>query len=175
MYIIIGPNETGDGMTHNRAAATDRECGFSLLEALVSMVIISIGLLGLAALQASGIRFNHDAYVRTQATNLAYDVIERMRIDSVNAIGSDAYKGTYSAASPTAECNYHSVAVSAAINCWQIEIRDNLPGGEMDIGGVGGTNSNEFTIAISWQDRWQQKGTSESDYTASIQNWTIAL
>ncbi len=162
-------------MTRNRTAATNRECGFSLLEALVSMVIISIGLLGLAALQASGIRFNHDAYVRTQATTLAYDVIERMRIDSTNAIGTNAYSGTYSAASATANCDYRSVAASAAINCWQIEIRDNLPGGGVIISNASGANSNEFTITLSWQDRWQQKGTSEVDYTTSTQSWTIAL
>lgn len=48
-----------------------RDGGFSLVEVLVALLVLAIGLLGLAALQAQGLRFNHDAYVRTQATNLA--------------------------------------------------------------------------------------------------------
>ena len=54
---------------------TRRRCqsGFSIVEVLVALFVLSIGLLGLAALQAQGLRFNHDAYVRTQATNAAYD------------------------------------------------------------------------------------------------------
>ena len=59
-----------------------RESGFSLIEVLVALLVLSIGLLGLAALQAQGLRFNHDAYVRTQATNLAYDIVDRMRVNN---------------------------------------------------------------------------------------------
>lgn len=55
--------------------------GFSLIEVLVAMFVFSIGLLGLAMLQLNGMRFNTDAYFRTQATLLAYDIIDRMRVN----------------------------------------------------------------------------------------------
>ena len=42
--------------------------GFTLLEVLVAVVVLSVGLLGLASLQVNGLRFNHSAYMRTQAT-----------------------------------------------------------------------------------------------------------
>ena len=42
--------------------------GFSLMEVLVALLVLAIGLLGLAALQARGVKFNHDAYLRSQAT-----------------------------------------------------------------------------------------------------------
>ena len=48
-----------------------RATGFSIVEVLVALIVLAIGLLGLAALQAQGLRFNHDALIRTQATNLA--------------------------------------------------------------------------------------------------------
>ena len=53
--------------------------GVSLLEVLITVLVLSVGLLGLAALQATGTKFNHGAYLRTQATALAYEMSDRMR------------------------------------------------------------------------------------------------
>ncbi len=53
--------------------------GFTLIEVLVSLVILAVGLLGLAMLQTTGLRNNTNSYSRTQATYLAYDLAERMR------------------------------------------------------------------------------------------------
>ena len=50
--------------------------GFSLLEVLISLAVLSVGLLGLAALQTVGLRINHDSYQRTQATIMAYDIAD---------------------------------------------------------------------------------------------------
>ena len=58
---------------------TNRQSGFSLIEVLISIVIASIGLLGLAGMQATGLKNNHSAYQRSQATVLAYDLADRMR------------------------------------------------------------------------------------------------
>ncbi len=56
-----------------------RNSGFSLIEVLVALLVLSIGLLGLAALQTTGLAFNHQSYERTQAVLQAYDIIDRMR------------------------------------------------------------------------------------------------
>lgn len=53
--------------------------GFTLLEVLVTAIILSIGLLGLASLQVFGLRNNQSAYMRSQATLLAYDMSDRIR------------------------------------------------------------------------------------------------
>jgi len=52
--------------------------GLSLLEILVTVVVLSIGLLGIAGMQAFGMRYSHDSYARSQATILANELIERM-------------------------------------------------------------------------------------------------
>lgn len=57
------------------------QTGTSLLEVLIAVVILSIGLLGLAGLQVAGLRVNQGAMQRSQATMLAYDVLDRMRSD----------------------------------------------------------------------------------------------
>lgn len=56
--------------------------GFTLLEVLITVVVVSVSLLGLAALQVLATRSNFEAVQRTQATNLANDVIDRMRLNS---------------------------------------------------------------------------------------------
>jgi type IV pilus assembly protein PilV len=53
--------------------------GFTLIEVLIAVVLLAGGLLGLAALQASSLKNNQSAYNRSQATQLAYEIADRMR------------------------------------------------------------------------------------------------
>ena len=52
--------------THPLYRVAHRSSGFSLVEVLIALVILSIGLLGLAGLQAAGLRNNNSAYLRTK-------------------------------------------------------------------------------------------------------------
>ena len=81
--------------------------GFSLIEVLVALLILSIGLLGLAALQTTSLQYNTGSYLRTQATFLAYDILDRMRANS--AAVADADGTGYD--QPT------STAISFPVNC----------------------------------------------------------
>lgn len=56
-----------------------RQRGTTLIEVLITLVVLSIGLLGLAALQAISLRANQTAYYRTQATSLAYEITDHAR------------------------------------------------------------------------------------------------
>ncbi len=53
--------------------------GFTLIEALVALVVLSIGLLGIAALYLDSLRAGRTAIYRTQAVNLAADLADRLR------------------------------------------------------------------------------------------------
>lgn len=59
--------------------------GFTLIEALVALVVLSIGLLGVAGMQIAGLRANLSAAFRTQASYLAADIVDRMRANNTNA------------------------------------------------------------------------------------------
>jgi type IV pilus assembly protein PilV len=74
-------------MTQMRHNSSSNERGFTLLEVLIALLILSIGLLGLAALQTVGLRSNQMAVLRTQATHQAYDMTDRMR---ANPVATDA-------------------------------------------------------------------------------------
>lgn len=56
--------------------------GFTLLEVLVTVVILSLGLLGLAGLQLRSLQSGNDSLARTQATILAYSISDRMRVNA---------------------------------------------------------------------------------------------
>ena len=60
------------------------ECGFSLLEVLITMTVISVGLLGLAGLQFTGLRASNNAQQHTLATLLAEDIAERIHANAVS-------------------------------------------------------------------------------------------
>ena len=53
--------------------------GFTLIEVLVALVVLSVGLLGIAALQTKTQQFSRNAYLNTQATVIAHDMLETMR------------------------------------------------------------------------------------------------
>lgn len=86
-----------------------RNTGFTLVEVLVALFVLALGLLGLALLQTSGLRLTTNSYSRSQATYLAYDIIERMR---ANVAGLEA--ANYTVANTGAA---NSIVSSAAYTC----------------------------------------------------------
>lgn len=125
---------------------TPAQAGFSLLEALVTLVILSIGLLGLAFLQAQGLHLNTSAYTRTQASILASDIIDRMRLNAANAASYDTsgFSATPSSCSVTA-----APSADNDRNCWYQLLQTSLPGGD---GGIA-VNSGIVTVTVSWVER----------------------
>ena len=75
--------------------------GFTLIEILVTVLIVSLGLLGMAALQIGGIRNDQNAYYRTVADQIAYDVADRLRANAAWARAGH-YDGTDTDNAPAA-------------------------------------------------------------------------
>ena len=67
-----------------------RQAGFSLIEVLVSVLVVTTGLLGAAALQASALRNNQGSYERTQTTILTQGVFDAMRAN-LAGVNASAY------------------------------------------------------------------------------------
>ena len=59
--------------------------GFSMIEVLVALIVLALGLLGFALLQTMNLRYTQSANYRTQATNLAYDLLDQMRANRLSA------------------------------------------------------------------------------------------
>lgn len=74
-----------------------KQGGFTLVEILITVLVLSIGLLGLAALQTVGMRNTSHAFLRSQATVLGNSFIERMRANSTGVDNGD-YRAVNTAA-----------------------------------------------------------------------------
>ena len=119
--------------------------GFSLVEVLIAMLVMSIGLLGLAALQAQGLKFNHDAYGRTQGTALAYDIMDRMRANRANA-------ADYVVADPNEACDATVADADMDLSCWYDNLAALLPSGT---GGIAqnAVDATMYDVTVQWSDR----------------------
>jgi type IV pilus assembly protein PilV len=63
--------------------------GFTLVEVLVSLVILSVGMLGMAKLVLVSAHSNDSAYLRSQATALAYEILDKMRANPSGALAGN--------------------------------------------------------------------------------------
>lgn len=57
----------------------EHQHGFSLLEVLIALLVLAVGILGVAGLQGSSLRNTYSAHLRSQATSIAQDMMERLR------------------------------------------------------------------------------------------------
>lgn len=126
------------------------QSGFTLLEILVAMLVLSIGLLGLAGLMTTSMRDNLSASHRTQATWMAYDMIDRMRANRAAAFSGSyntamAAATTCSAGAPAATLAAHLQDIAA----WRNQLACVLPLGTGSITVDGGRVA---TVVIRWDD-----------------------
>src|ERR1700679_2772247 len=116
--------------------ATDAR-GFTLVEVLVALVVLSIGLLGMAKLVMLSSHSNDSAYLRSQATALAYQILDDMRANRNTAL-QQGYDSTLAAGAtqtnPGFSCAGAGNACSAPANlalydvyAWQTRLQTALP------------------------------------------------
>jgi type IV pilus assembly protein PilV len=118
--------------------------GFTLLEVLVSLVIIAIGLLGMVGLQVTTMKNNNNSGMRTQAMFLAEDLAERMRAnETIN------YANVSAGCDSCISSGCGNTALAANDLCeWQTLVSA-LPSGTGQVTSLG---NDLFRIRISWDD-----------------------
>ena len=146
--------------------------GFSLIEILVTMIILAVGLLGLASLQAMSLKNVNNTQFRTLATIYAYDMAERMRSNKQGVTGGnyDSVDGDESDPSCTG-CSVSAMAQLDAFE-WNTMIKQNANAGGLPSGvGTVTKNGSLYDIKVTWteQGRDSSGGTvSSNDFILSI-------
>ena len=143
--------------------------GFSIVEVLVSMVILSIGVLALSVLQLSSMQNTQGGHMRSQATMLAYDIIDAMRAnrpgveagayamvmqqddDPGQSAGND---GSMAITCYGIEANCSATQMAAAdLARWRTVLGTQLPSGAGQIvTAAGGAGSPSASVTVSWID-----------------------
>ncbi|VAW97165.1 hypothetical protein MNBD_GAMMA22-2227 [hydrothermal vent metagenome] len=136
--------------------------GFTMIEILISLVILSVGVLGLAGLQGNSIRSSNTAYMRTVATAQIYDFAERIRSNTkgnkLPANGGDDAYNQLSGIPTFSNCNIQTKLPSAGCNPTQLAVRDIamwntenarvLPNGQ----GTVRRTADSYIITVSWDE-----------------------
>ncbi len=136
-----------------------RQSGFTILESLVALVVLSVGLIGAAAVQVSTLKFTQVSQQRSGAAQQLLSISERMRsnLEGVRAANyniADTYASIPgnlpTLPSCAATCTAQLIA-QKDLNQWQTEIARSLPGG---VGVINGTQAPLFwQITVMWQEK----------------------
>lgn len=152
--------------------------GFSLLEVLIAIVVLAIGLLGVASLQMNSMGFTHSAYLRSQATLQVQNMADRMRsnLEGVKA-------GHYNNVDTTFSSSANPSCFTASVGCtpqemaafdefeWQTANQALLPQGSGSVSGEG--EGSIFTITVSWSEMTDLQSLAKSgaaSTTGSVQS-----
>lgn len=147
-------------MNYNSRPISNKN-GFSLLEVLISIFILAIGLLGLAALQTTSLKNNHSAQHRTSATVLTYDILDRMRLNptlvlapSRRLIPNASYARAIGDALPSGGI------VGDDLLQWTETLENELPSGD----GAIAINGNIVTVTVQWDDSRGTQGSNTQNF-----------
>ena len=121
--------------------------GFTLTEILVTLVIISVGLLGVAGLHSMSLRNNFDALIRSHASALADEIADRMRTNRTRALAGD-----YNIAVGAVRTG--TTLADADLIAWKQRLIAQLPNGDGSIA-LAAAPSRLVTITIQWGERDQ--------------------
>jgi type IV pilus assembly protein PilV len=154
-------------LKHTLPHTGSRSRGFTLVEVLVALVVLAIGLLGIAKLMLFSSHSNDSAYMRSQATALAYEILDNMRANRAEAI-----LGTYTTALATAPavpgalceavgtCTTSTQVALYDVYKWKLRLNANsglpppgaLPNGQGSVTTALVGSQTTVTITVTWDD-----------------------
>lgn len=120
-----------------------RQRGVTLIEILITLIVLSVGLLGLAALQSFSLQAGQVSLLRTQATNFAYEVADHAR------------------------ANRSIVETSGNVpnsDLWNARVAELLPGGSVAVD----VNNMQITVTVTWRDDRENATDADFEITTRI-------
>lgn len=141
--------------------------GFTLIEVMIAMLVLSLGMLGIAATLIAALHSSSSNYLSQQAVQSTYDILDRMRSNfnqasiagTANPYITAATKPSGSA--PTPDCTAATTCTNANMAAydvwqWQTNLQNSLPGGlgSIAVTGVGpASQTAQVVITVTWSDQ----------------------
>lgn len=148
-------------VVRSEAALRRRQSGVGIIEILVAVLVLSVGLLGLAGLQLRTLRNNQSALERGVAVTETHAVADAMRADRINAVENDAYELDLTDAAPTG-----TTFADKVLAAWRNNLTASL--GEDATGSVS-CDGALCTVVIQWNDDRGSGGEAEYQVTTEVQ------
>lgn len=149
--------------------------GFSMIEVLVTLLILAIGIMGLIGMQVLSAKNVNNSQMRTVANNFAYDIVDRMRANpaGVSAGNYNAITGSETSTTTcTSTCTVAQIATLDAVQ-WNANIKRSFANGGLgtDANGTVTRNGNVHIVTLTWkeQNKSSTGGGSVVDKTLSLQ------
>lgn len=130
--------------------------GFTMIEVLVALVVLAIGMLGIAALYLNSLQAGRSAIYRTEAVNLAADLADRIRANRTALAGySNVYADAFAAVPAcftTAGCTPAQLATSD-LSRWKADLALQLPNGQGQVvvtPAVAAGEPTTYVVTVRW-------------------------
>ncbi len=150
--------------TSSQLSTASRQRGVGLVEVLIAVLILAIGLLGLASMQTNGMRMTNGSMSRSQAVFLANDIAERARANRTNRADYVLAPDADGNVSPCDLTLTYDATLTVAQNDmaeWLNSLACLLPGADASI--VLDVPTNRMDVTVEWQSRSDEDGDDELD------------
>lgn len=158
--------------------------GMTLLEILISVVVLAVGMLGIASMLLVSNRANNSSYAKLQAVQAVYDMFDRIRANSKNAIagsynvnniGSNGYPTSVSTPAVMCDASICTPGQLASYDVWYwlTKVVGALPSGSGSVTTAlaGGAGNTVVTITVQWNDAQAQAALGSSSTQAPTANF----
>lgn len=125
--------------------ARSRQAGFSLIEVLVSVLVFSLGVMGMVAMQGQALRMATDAQQRAEASYLADQLFARALLAGKAGVSSMAHHpGGTERCAPTGAASTHALVTE-----WLEDVTETLPLAQADEQQII-VSGDDITVRMCW-------------------------
>jgi type IV pilus assembly protein PilV len=142
-------------LRNSKSRVTRKFGGFSLIEVLIALVIMSVGMLGIAGLYVEGLRAGRTSNFRHQAVTLASDVADRIRANPRAGVDYEGPGGNNNCVLGNVDCNPAQMAAND-IQIWKDQASAMLPQGTVKITYDDNPVPPTYLIEVSWQEAGEE-------------------
>ncbi len=128
-----------------------RESGFSLVEVLIALVIMSVGMLGIAGLYVESMQAGRTSIFRHNAVTIASDVADRIRANPSAGAFYEGDRGNNNCVLGNVDCDPEQMAAND-IDLWKTQADGMLPNGDVAITYDDNVVPPTYEIVVSWDE-----------------------
>ena len=142
-------------LVSKQTGAQRRQRGFSLVEVLIALVVMSVGMLGIAGLYVQSLQAGRTSMFRHHAVTLAGDVADRIRANPRAGIAYAGFGADNNCVSGGVDCNEAQMAANDIL-LWDQQAANSLPNGDVTIQFDDTVLPPVYTITVAWDEPGEQ-------------------